>query len=63
MEPATNLQTMTEPYDLFCTTDYATVLLRLPGISNDFHGGNTGSNPVGDASLEPTTSSLSLENS
>jgi hypothetical protein len=28
-----------------------------------FHGGNTGSNPVGDASLEPTTSSHSLENS
>ena len=29
----------------------------------DFHGGNTGSIPVGDASLETTTSSHSLENS
>ena len=28
-----------------------------------FHGGNTGSNPVGDASLETTTSGFSLENS
>jgi hypothetical protein len=28
-----------------------------------FHGGNTGSNPVGDASFEPTTSSHSLQNS
>jgi predicted MFS family arabinose efflux permease len=28
-----------------------------------FHGGNTGSNRVGDASLKPTTSSHSLENS
>jgi hypothetical protein len=28
-----------------------------------FHGGNTGSNPVGDASLEPTTSSDSPKNS
>jgi hypothetical protein len=28
-----------------------------------FHGGKTGSNPVGNASLEPTTSSHSLENS
>src|SRR5713101_4958769 len=30
---------------------------------NYFHGGNTGSNPVGDASLETTTSRFSLENS
>ena len=28
-----------------------------------FHGGNTGSNPVGDASLEPTISSHPLKNS
>jgi FixJ family two-component response regulator len=26
-------------------------------LGNNFHGGNRGSNPVGDASLEPTTSS------
>jgi hypothetical protein len=32
-------------------------------IGHRFHGGNTGSNPVGDASLEPTTSSHLLENS
>jgi hypothetical protein len=35
---------------------------QLRRFSN-FHGGNTGSNPVGDASLEPTTSSRSLKNS
>jgi hypothetical protein len=31
-------------------------LRSFSNLRSDFHGGNTGSNPVGDTTLEPTTS-------
>jgi hypothetical protein len=44
-------------------SDRCLVITTQYSQSAPFHGGNTGSNPVGDASLEPTTSSGSPKNS
>jgi DNA-binding NarL/FixJ family response regulator len=40
-----------------------TVNFHIKNLVDNFHGGNTGSNPVGDASLESATSRDSPKNS